>query len=329
MKVVLLDSQVISGYDYSIEQKIFEDAGFEFVKETCKNEDEVIEKCLDADAILNICVKMTEKSINQLEKCQVLVRYGIGYDEFDVEAATKRGIKVCNVSKYCIPEVALHATTLILSASRQILHFTTAVRNGLWNKSLGNVMKRPSSQTIGLIGFGNISRTVASNLKGIGYNVVAYDPFLPDSVFKENNVVRVELDELYKISDIISTHVPQTDETYHILNKSSFEKMKDGVIIVNTARGGLICQEDLIDALDSGKVGAVGLDVLDVEPMTDVEHTLCKRDNVILTPHIAYNSAEASNELFEQVATTAVAVLNGEVPDNVVNKKALSEASLV
>ncbi|MDR1774073.1 MAG: C-terminal binding protein [Clostridioides sp.] len=327
MKVVLLDSQVISGYDYSIERSILEKAGHEFVLETCKNEDDVIEKCLDADAILNICVRMSEKSISKLENCKVMIRYGIGYDEFDVNAATEKGIKVCNVSTYCIPEVAIHATTLILAVARQLKHYNNCVKAGIWNKSLGKKMRRPMNQTVGLVGFGNISRTVAKNLKGIGYNIIAYDPFLDKNVFTENGVRKVELEELYKEADIISLHSPQTEQTYHMLNKSAFEKMKDGVIVVNTARGGLICQDDLVEALKSGKVGGAGLDVLSEEPMTDVTNPLCDMENVILTPHIAYNSAEASNELFEQVAETAVKVLNGEVPNNVINKNKLALAT--
>lgn len=323
MKVTLLDSQIISGYDYSLEQKIVEEAGYTFVKETCKNEDEVIERCSDADIILNITIRMTEKSIGKLSNCKGMIRYGIGVDEFDMEAATKRGIKVCNVSTYCIPEVALHATALLLAGLRQLKHFDRAVGRGVWNQDLGRPMRRASEQVIGLLGFGNIARTIAKNLKGIGYQIAAYDPYVPAEVFAECGVEKTGLYDLFAKADALSLHLPQTEETYQMLNKDTFAKMKDGVVIVNAARGGLINEKDLIDALNTGKVGAAGLDVMDSEPMKDTDHPLLHMDQVILTPHIAYRSQEANRELFCQVAETAVSILRGETPPNVLNKKAL------
>ena len=322
MKVVLLDSQVISGYNYAIERKIVENAGFEFVMGTCKNEDEVIEKYRDADAILNIATKMTEKSISQLTNCQVMIRYGIGVNEFDMDAANKMGIRICNVTTYCISEVAIHATALALALSRQLKHFDQAVARGVWNQELK--MRRPSAQTVGLVGFGNISRQIAKNFQGLGYSVVAYDPYVPLEVFKEKQVEQVDLETLYATADIISLHLPETKETAGMINAAAFNKMKDGVILINAARGGLIDTNDLVAALKAGKVGGAGLDTLSVEPMKDVDHPLLGMENVILTPHIAYNSAEANQELFASVAQTAVDVLNGGNPANILNKKALN-----
>ncbi|WP_137662521.1 C-terminal binding protein [Enterococcus hulanensis] len=324
MKVVLLDSQVISGYNYAIERKIVENAGFEFVMGTCKDEDEVVEKYRDADAILNIATKMTEKSISQLTNCQVMIRYGIGVNEFDMDAANKMGIRICNVTTYCISEVAIHATALALALSRQLKHFDQAVARGVWNQELGRKMRRPSAQTVGLVGFGNISRQIAKNFQGLGYSVVAYDPYVPLEVFKEKQVEQVDLDALYATADIISLHLPETKETAGMINAAAFNKMKDGVILINAARGGLIDTNDLVTALKAGKVGGAGLDTLSVEPMKDVDHPLLGMENVILTPHIAYNSAEANQELFASVAQTAVDVLNGENPANILNKKALN-----
>jgi len=323
MKVVLLDSQIINGYDYSIEQKIIESAGFTFIKETCKSEDDVIARCSDADAILNITIKMTEKCISKLDKCKVMIRYGIGVNEFDIPAATKKGIKVCNVSSYCFPEVALHATALLLACSRNLKHYDTVVGEGAWNQKPGPMERRPSAQTVGLIGFGNISRTIAKNMKGMDFAVVAYDPYVADDVFAANGVKKVSLEELYAQADMISLHLPETDETRHMFNKNSFAKMKDGVIIVNCARGALIKTDDLLEALKSKKVSSVGLDVLETEPMKDTSFPLLNMNNVIITPHIAYRSMEANKELFKQVAETAVGVLKGEMLPNILNKKEL------
>lgn len=323
MKVVLLDSHIISGYGFQTEQEIIEGAGHEFLKLTCKNEAEVIEKCLDADVIMNITIRLGEKSIGQLKHCKGMVRYGVGVDEFDVDAATRHGIKVCNVTRYCIEEVALHATSLILSCARQHKHFDACVRAGVWNGKPGRKMRRPSSQTVGLVGFGNIARQAAAYLRAFGYQLIAYDPFLPEEVFSQNQVKQVALDELFSSSDIISLHNPLTKETEGLINKTSIAAMKDGVIIVNTSRGPLIKDEDMVEALQSGKVAAAGLDVMYAEPMKDSSNPYCKLDNVVLTPHISWNTAEASADLFRQVAETAVQLLAGETPYNVLNAKAL------
>lgn len=324
MKVVLLDSQIIKGYDYSVEQAIIEQAGFTFVKESCTNEDEVIAKCKDADAILNITIRMSEKSISQLENCRVMVRYGIGVDEFDIPAATAKGIKVCNVTTYCLDEVAHHTTALLMALARNLKHFDAAVHRGVWNQDLGPMMRRSSSQTVGLIGFGNISKRIAKKLQGVGYNVVAYDPYVSAEVFAENGVKQLTLDELYAAADMISLHLPQTEETFHMINKDTIGKMKEGVLLINCSRGGLINTEDLVAALDSGKVGGAGLDVMEAEPMKDTNHPLLNRNNVIVTPHLAYRSQESNTELFQQVAETVVGCLKGEDLPNILNKKALA-----
>lgn len=324
MKVVLLDSQVISGYNYAVERKIIEDAGFDFIMGTCKNEDEVIEKYRDADAILNIATKMTEKSISQLKNCKVMIRYGIGVNEFDMDAANKMGIRICNVTTYCISEVAIHATALALALTRQLKHFDKAVGRGVWNQDLGTKMRRPSAQTVGLVGFGNISKQIARNFQGLGYTVMAYDPYVPADVFTDSGVKQVDLDELYEGADIISLHLPETKETAGMINAETIGKMKDSVILINAARGGLINTGDLIEALKNGKIGGAGLDTLEGEPMKDTKNPLLGMNNVILTPHIAYSSAEANQELFASVAQTAVDVLNGKNPANILNKKALN-----
>jgi D-3-phosphoglycerate dehydrogenase len=324
MKVVLLDSQIIKGYDYSIEQKIIEDAGFTFVKETCTNEDDIIAKCSDADAILNITLNMTEKSISKLDNCKIMIRYGIGVNEFDFDAANKKGIQIANCTTYCLPEVAIHATSLLLALSRNLKHYDIVVSQGKWNQAPGTMERRATSQTLALVGFGNIARNIAKNMQGLGYNVAAYDPYVSDDVFKNLGVQKLSsLDEVYAQADMISLHLPETNETKHMLNKESFAKMKDGVILVNCSRGGLINTNDLVEALDSGKVGSAGLDVLEIEPMTDTSFALLNRNNVIITPHFAYRSKEANQELFKQVAETAVSSLKGNLPENVLNKKEL------
>lgn len=329
MKIYAIDTHVFAkaGYDFSLYRKVIEAAGYEFIMETCQNEEEVVQKCADADAILNTYVKMTEKSMSQLKNCKVMVRTGVGYDSFDVDAATALGIKICNVPTYCTPEVATHTTSLLLAASRNLLLYTMNVRAGEFDQTDGKnfpVMRRPSACTVGLVGFGRISRLVAKQLKGIDYNVIAFDPYLDEGLFTEMGVKKVDLDELFATSDIICTLTPYTKETHHIIDAAAIAKMKDGVILVNTARGPLIDENALIDGLKSGKVAAAGLDVFETEPFDDPNHPLCRMDNVILTPHAAYRTAESSRELLRQAAQTAVDILQGKDVLNIVNKAALA-----
>lgn len=329
MKIYAIDTHVFAkaGYDFSLYREVIEAAGYEFIMETCRNEEEVVQRCADADAIINTYVKMTEKSMSRLKNCKVMVRTGVGYDSFDVDAATSLGIKICNIPTYCSPEVATHTTALLLAAARNLLLYTMNVRAGEFDQTDGKnfpVMHRPSARTVGLVGFGRISRIVAKQLKGIDYNVVAYDPYLDSSVFAEMDVQKMELDELFAVSDIICTLTPYTGETHHIIDAAAIGEMKDGVILVNTARGALIDETALIEGLRSGKIAAAGLDVFETEPFNDPNHPLCRMDNVILTPHAAYRTAESSKELLRQAAQTAVSILQGKDLPNIVNKAALA-----
>lgn len=323
MKAIVVDKNSADGLDYSIQQRVFEEAGVEFVLEDCQTEDEIIEKCKDADAMLVIYRKITPRIMDACPNLKVILRYGIGYDVIDVEAATERGIKVCNSPRHCLDEVATHTVALLLAAERKIVAYNDEVREGKWLANIGEKPHRLSSQTVGFVGFGNIARRAADFLVGFGFNMVAYDPFLPEEVVASKGAKKVELDELFAVSDVITIHTPLFDSTYHLINKESLAKMKDGVIIVNTSRGPIIALNDLLEALKTDKVAAAALDVLETEPNVDVEKVFENKDKIIVTPHAAYNSVEAEAQMMEVLATTAVAVLNGENPDNIVNKKAL------
>lgn len=323
MKAVLVDGYEIPERGKQLQMELFQANGVEFRIENCKTPEEIVERCSDADVILNVYRKMDARVIGRLPQCRGLVRYGIGYDVFDVEAATRLGIPVCNIPAYCIPEVAAHTLALLLAASRQLVRSTLAVRAGLWNKGPGQIlMRRPSAQTLGLLGFGHIAREVARLAAPLGYHILAYDPFLPQEVFDDAGADRADLDGVIRGADILSCHTPLNKDTFHLLDRERFAQMKDGVIIVNTSRGGVICEADLIDALRSGKVAAAGLDVVETEPLP-AGHPFSRMDNVVLSPHAAYDSYEASTALYTQAAETAVKLLRGEIPENTVNQRAL------
>lgn len=322
-KFVMLDSHTLPEADFHQEREILEKNGFECVIAKCKTVDEVIECAKDADCIGVVYFRIDKNIISQLPKCKAIIRYGIGYDVVDVEAATERGMAVCNLPDYCITDVATHAMALLLDLCRKTTLFDRTVRKGIWDPAYGYEMHRLNALTLGLVGFGNTARILSRYVKAFDMSVVANDPYLDDSGFEKYGVKKVSLDELYRVSDVISIHVPITKETIHMINKECIAKMKDGVMIINTSRGSIINLEDLLDALEAGKVQAAGLDVMEGEPIKDMDHRIYRYENLIITPHIAYNSTESSEQQHTQVAETAVKVLRGEMPQNTVNKKQL------
>ncbi len=324
MKAIVVDKNSVDGIDFDVQRKILEENGIEFVLKDCSaDEDEIIAECKDADALFIFYRKMTGRIMDACPNLKALIRYGIGYDVIDVKAATERGIKVVNSPRHCLDEVATHTLALILALERKIVILNDRVRNGEWMVNGGYDIHRLSSQTLGFVGFGNIARRAADFAKGFGFKMIAYDPYLPDEFFAEKGVEKVELDELYKRADVVTVHTPLTDGTYHLIDKDSIAKMKDGVMIVNTSRGPIICEEDLLDAVKSGKVRAAGLDVIESEPITQKDHPAFETGNVILTPHAAYNSKEAETEMLEVLAESCVTILKGGVVPNIVNKKEL------
>ena len=323
MKAIMLDTYALPGEEFGIEAEIFAKHGIEYETAQCRSEAEVIEKVRDADAVSTAYCDINKNVIAAMKKCRVLVRYGIGYDVIDVEAATKAGIAVCNIPDYCIQDVALHSLAMILNSIRKITMYDRSVRRNEWNSSCGYPVHRPEMLTLGLLGFGNIARRTAEFAKPLGFKMLAYDPYLPKGVFDEAGIPGVSLDELLAASDIVSVHAPLTPETRHIINKNTIAKMKDGVMIVNTSRGGLVNLPDLIAAINSGKVMAANLDVVDPEPFTGPNRDILAHENVTVTPHCSFNSIEAAKELHTKVAESACAVLTGKKPRNIVNRKQL------
>ncbi|NLW78776.1 MAG: C-terminal binding protein [Ruminococcaceae bacterium] len=325
MKAYMVDAHMMKSYDFSVEKGIMEPAGVEYLMSDCQSEDDIIAKCADADALTVVYCHVGEKTMKALKNLKVIVRYGIGYDNFDVDAATAAGVKVCNIPHYSVPEVATHTTAMILASTRHLPFYDRSVHAAQWrsDKFAQLETRRPDSQWVGLVGFGEIGRAVAGQLLAIGYHVMAYDPYLEDAAFEKRGVKRVQLDELLAKSDIISAHTPLNAETRHLLNAAAFAAMKDGVVVVNTARGGVVEEPALVAAVKSGKVAAAALDVMENEPMTNPDNPILALENVILTPHVAYRSRESTHALQLGVAEAVVQVLGGKVPGNVVNKAAL------
>lgn len=327
MKVVVVDNKPVFGLHIDTLSRICAENGVEFEAKNCANEAEIVEQCQDADAILDVYTKLSADTIRALPNCKAFLRFGIGYDIFDVDAATEAGKMVCNVPDYCIEEVATHTVALILDLSRKVNYYADTVKAGTWNTNVGYPLHRLSGQTIGFVGFGNIARKAADYMKAFGVTFLAYDPYLSEEFIAEQGAKKVELDELLATSDIVSLHTPLFENTYHMINAETIAKMKDGALLINTSRGPLVDQSALADAVESGKIAAAGLDVLETEPLTDRESELFQSGRIVITPHAAFNSVESFGELMEKIAETACNILNGKLDDKtlrrIVNRKEL------
>jgi D-3-phosphoglycerate dehydrogenase len=273
--------------------------------------DDILEVARDADAILVTYAKLPRELIMQLTRCKAIGRFGLGVDNIDLPACKEKGIAVNYVPDYCIHEVSDHAVALLLALIRKIPLSNKVVQAGRWEMPVVVPIRRIQGTVLGLLGFGNIPRLVAPKAKAFGMKVIAFDPYAKAELFKTAGVESVDFDTLLKTSDYISVHAPHTPQTRGIVNADAFAKMKKGAYIVNTARGPLIDEPALIAALDSGQIGGAALDVVAVEPLAK-DSPLLGRDNVIVTPHTAFYSIEALEELQSKCASDVARVLSGE-----------------
>ena len=275
------------------------------------NADDIVAVAKDADAVLVTYAKLTREVLTQFTRCKAIGRFGLGVDNIDLPTAREKGIAVNYVPDYCIREVSDHAMALLLSLIRKIPLSNKLVQSGRWEMPAVVPIRRIEGTVLGLIGFGHIPRLVAPKAQAFGIKVIAHDPFAKPDVFKAANVESVDLDTLFKTSDYVSMHAPLLPATRGMMNAAAFAKMKKGAYIVNTARGPLIDEPALIAALDSGQIGGAGLDVVAAEPLAK-DSPLLGRDNVIISPHTAFYSIEALNELQTKCATDVARVLSGE-----------------
>lgn len=279
---------------------IFQERGIEVDVKTGLGEDELIAIIGDYDGLaVRSATKATEKVLDAATNLKAIGRAGIGVDNIDVKAATQRGIVVMNTPFGNSITTAEHAIAMIMALARELPAANASTQAGKWEKKRFMGIE-VSGKTLGLIGAGNIGSIVASRAQGLKMRVVAYDPFLSPERAEDLGIEKVELDELYARADFITLHVPLTDTTRNLIDKAAFAKMKKGVRIVNCARGGIVVEEDLRDALDAGQVAGAGLDVFAVEPAK--ENVLFGRNDVICTPHLGAATTEAQEKVALQVA---------------------------
>lgn len=284
-----------------------------------KPPEDLISLVADADQVITQFASVNASVIAAMRKARVIIRYGIGVDNVDLEAARARGIPVCNVPDYCIDEVADQTLGFILAATRQVVASTVSVRAGEWKLPAPlEGMRTLRDLTVGIVGFGRIGREVVARLRAFKCDIAVFDPVVPASTIEQAGCRAVSLADLFALSDVVSLHCPSNAQTRGIVNADAFARMKPGVILVNVARGDLVDPAALTEALRSGKVSVAALDVFSPEPIPK-DHPILGMGNVILAAHIASASVRAVRRLRETVANIAAMSIRGGGLPNVVN----------
>lgn len=321
MKVVVTDRRFADRDPYTEPVRA---AGGELVYADCRSERDVLEACRDAAVVLTFKAPITRDVIAEMEDARLIVRNGTGYDNVDVTAATEHGIPVSNIPNYCTEEVASHAITLMLSAAHGVVRADRDLRESDgWGERPPN---RPLYDgTFGVVGLGRIGRSAARKARGFGMAVTAYDPYQPEDIFAEMGVERVGFDELLERADCVSVNAPLTGETHHLLSAAEFETMKDDAVVVNTARGPIVDETALLEAVEAGDLWGAGLDVFEVEPPK--ESPAFQSDRIVVSPHHAGKSERSERRCIEIGIEKITAALRGDRLGEIVNPGAYGDAA--
>ena len=291
------------------------------------SEGEVIEAIASADVVLNSSLPMPPSVIETLTNCKLIVRLGHGYEGVDLDASTDAGIIVCNAAGATSEEVSNHALSLMLYLARRLYELDPGTRAGRW----GELWSREAcsqiwGETIGIFGLGHIGRAFARKVNALRMNVIAHDPYVGHWADLEENVRMVEFDELVESSDFISIHAPLNSETHNQFNADVFRRMKPSAYLVNTGRGGIVSEADLVAALNANEIAGAAIDVFETEPQGN-NNPLFEFDNVIVTPHVAGSSPGGWERIRRSAARDAARVLTGRRPYCVVNTSVLAKGT--
>jgi D-3-phosphoglycerate dehydrogenase len=285
----------------------------------CRTPEEVAAQAGGADVLINQYVPITAAVLDALPRCRLVVRYGVGVDNVDLQAATERGVWVANVPDYGRDEVADHTLALALALLRGVVALDRSVRDGTWDLGPARPLRRLATLTWGVVGCGAIGTAVARRAAGLGMRVLGYD--LP-TVRSEAPIERVPLEELLEAADLVSLHAALTPDAHHLVGAAALARMRPTAHLVNTARGGLVEEAALLAALDAGALAGAALDVLEREPPDELGWKLARHPRVVATPHAAWYSEEAFHTLKSEVAREALRVLGGGAPRSPVNTPA-------
>lgn len=316
MEVIITDCD---HENIDIESKILNSERVKFKLLQCKTENDLISQCKNAEIFINQYAPITEEVMKSLPKLKLVIRYGVGVNNIDLVSATKLGIQVCNIPDYGMNEVADHAIALMLSMTRKIVMMNNHTRNVEWNYIKAIPIRRNSTLVVGVVGLGRIGRNFARKAHALDCKIIGYDPYYtPNKEDKTDFIKSVDIQELIKQSDVISIHCP-LEGAENLFDEKAFKNMKSSAIIINVARGGIINEKDLDEALEKYEIAGAALDCVENEPMNPGS-TLFRHENFICTPHMAWYSEEAANELKRKVAEEAVRFYNDEEVLYPVNK---------
>ena len=295
----------------------------EIVSAAVDSQDQILAAIRQADVVLDDHSPVTRETIEKLERCGLVIRYGHGYEGVDLDACTDHGIMVANVPGSTSEEVSNHALALMFACAREIKRLDRATTEGSWggvySRSLG---QRIFGQTAGVVGFGWIGRSFARKAKAMGMEILVHDPYVGEWLEIEYQVNFVSFEELLERSDFISIHAQHDESSHHLFNEQAFDRMKDSAYLVNTARGGIVDEAAMIDALRAGQIAGAGLDVFEVEPVA-MGNPLLHMENVVVTPHVAGSSAPGWDAIRRRAGEDAARYLRGERPHGLVNLEVL------
>jgi phosphoglycerate dehydrogenase-like enzyme len=301
MRVLITDAEYPN---IDVERQVLEPAGHHVELAQCQTAQQVAEAGRGFDALVVQYAPITREVLEALPDVRLVTRYGVGIDNIDLKAAEDLGVWVANVPDYGVAEVATHALGMALALIRHLPFYDRQVHAGEWYYRGTGVLRRPSTLTLGVLGHGRIGGRMAQMSAPCFKEVLACDPYIADSAFPDY-VRRVDHDELFAQSDVLSLHVPLTEETYHLVDRHRLAQMPEGSYLINTARGAVVELDDVLAALDSGRLAAAALDVLPQEP-PPADHAVLRHPRVLLTPHSAFYSIEAEEELRRKVAVNVV-----------------------
>jgi D-3-phosphoglycerate dehydrogenase / 2-oxoglutarate reductase len=310
-----------------VERSILEPLGVELVVAERGDAEELLRLAPQVDAILTCWRQIPVAVLEAATRCRVVSRYGIGLDNIPVQRATELGIVVTNVPGFCVDEVSDHVMALLLAATRRIPYFTTLTRGGGWSQQADRPMPRLRGQTLGLIGYGDLARALVPKALAFGMKILAYTPRLAPDALEPFGRATNDLGLLLREADYLSIHVPLTSETCGLIDEQALRQMKPTALLINTSRGAIIDEAALVRALQEDWIAGAALDVLASEPPPP-NHPLLAMPNVMITPHVAFYSTGAIEELARRAAEQVAQALRGEIPTHVVNQAVLEAANL-
>ncbi|MEM7129727.1 MAG: C-terminal binding protein [Chloroflexota bacterium] len=310
----------------ALEERILRQAGAELIVAESGDEEELVQLAGGVDAILTCWKSVTAAVIEAATKCQIISRYGVGLDNIDLSYATEMGILVTNVPDFCQEEVSDHAMALMLACARRIIPFSRATSRGEWNPKAHPQIPRLRGQTVGLVGCGHIGKALIPKALGFEMKVCAYTPRITETALAPFGKTTRQLSFLLRHADYLSIHAPLTEETRGLIGEKELREMKPSAFLINTSRGDIVDEDALLKALEEGWIAGAALDVLWDEPPPP-DHPLLQMDNVIITPHAAFYSETAIEELAERAAIHVVQVLTGEEPNHLVNPEVFERSN--